>query len=379
MNYKFQPYVLPTATPAPPPHPPPPFTALRFRIADYNPGLSTVNPSATQIPAQQPNPRHDEQPIASGSSLVTFRAAPDPPPPAIPPPYAIPPMLIHDPSTQQPYYSAQLLQQPQFVLQQPQPQVKRRKRKVPGESVLSGEFQPAESQQQDASAKKRRLTALKMSPEELKLEQARQIALRKDREAREIVQKDLEARLATGGEAQQGDGPPEPELTEEERVALEEEKARLEAEAKAAQEALDKQMAEQREALTISKLNYVLSALRLQNMPLDQFFHELCATKDTIVGYQASRTFGPKTGPEIVEAIMERRPKVYEAWLAEKTANLYAKEREKLGKVLKPDQRRAMKAIVTHMKTWGLQDEMEKSAPGIWSVLKSLEDVSHPE
>ena len=119
--------------------------------------------------------------------------------------------------------------------------------------------------------------------------------------------------------------------------------------------------------------------VRGQNIPLERLFIELCASKDSLIMNQVARSFGPKTGPEVVEAIVGRRPKVYENWLAERAASMYTKEREKLTKALRPDQRTAMKAIVGHMKTWGLQEEMEKIAPGIWSVLKSLEDISQPD
>ena len=187
--------------------------------------------------------------------------------------------------------------------------------------------------QQPSQPKRKRLQALKMTPEELKAEQQRQIALRKEKEAAEAPIREEERRQR------------------EAQIAAEREK--------------------ERELIIQQKTARVMAYIKSEGLTLDRLWIELMKTKDTQQAGWVTRVLNAH-GTEMADAMVAKRPKVFDGWVKEQAMKSYDEERKKLSKKLKSDQKKAVKAAFTHMAQWQVLDEMGKHAPVLLEAVNKI-------
>ncbi len=195
--------------------------------------------------------------------------------------------------------------------------------------------------------KRPRLSTLKMTPEELKLEQARLAELRKQKEAQAVP------------------------ANEEELLQMEEARRKREEELRVQQD-------QQSRVVIQQKLARILGYVKSEGLTLDRFFIELMASKDQSQSSWVSRTLNSH-GPEIVEAMVDRKPKVLEPWMKSKVADMYGADKKKLHKKLRSDQKKALKAAFVHLQQWQVMEDMQRYAPALWEVLERIRTLDDPE
>lgn len=198
--------------------------------------------------------------------------------------------------------------------------------------------------------KKRRHNIFKGTHEELKAEQQRLIALRKERQALEAPQR------------------------EQERLARDAERAKERA---VADEELYRRRAEERETLHQAKVVRVLNLVMAENAALDRVWIDLLRSKDCQLASWVSRAFNAR-GIEIADAMVDNDPEALEPWVAAKAAHFHDAELKKIAKKLRPDQCRAIKAAFGHLAQWGVLDDIGSTAPGLSEILKALRTLEEP-
>ncbi len=126
------------------------------------------------------------------------------------------------------------------------------------------------------------------------------------------------------------------------------------------------------------KIARILGYVKSEGLTLDRFFIELMGSKDQSQSSWVSRTLNSH-GPEIVEAMVDRKPKVLEPWMKSKVADMYGADKKKLQKKLRSDQKKALKAAFVHLQQWQVMEDMQKYAPALWEVLERIRTLDDPE
>ena len=270
--------------------------------------------------------------------------------------------------------------------------------------------------QQSKQRKKRRLQALNLTPEELKAEQQRLIALRKEREEREAEERSRTQHQGDECERKQ-------DVDEEDVVNEEEERARARYEEEEKQKAIEREKEKQKEKerraeldaqLERQKIARVVAFMRAQGISLDKFWIELTAAVAGASGSQSDpvhvpvRTFDPQTeawinhsfafhGPSMLEALLSRhlsgtRPesassthKRLSMWINNHQNAILDAEAQKLSNRLtgpstgtgskkrtSDEKRKAVKAAISHLDTWGVVEDMKRFAPNMAEVVDRL-------
>ena len=118
----------------------------------------------------------------------------------------------------------------------------------------------------------------------------------------------------------------------------------------------------------------VLSLVKAEGITLDRFWLELLRSKEPTQSSWISRTLNAH-GPEVMDAMVEKKPKLLEPWVKSKAADLCAPELQKLSKKLRLDQRKALTAAFNHLSQWQVMEDIQKHAPSFWEVLDKLRNL----
>ncbi|KLO09146.1 hypothetical protein SCHPADRAFT_931343 [Schizopora paradoxa] len=221
----------------------------------------------------------------------------------------------------------------------------------------------------DEHRRAKRPRVVRMTDEEAKLEQARLVEIRKQKEADAAILNEERRRIIE--EAARHKHEVELKEFEEKRRMMEEARRKHEIELKEFQE-------KQTEYLMYSKLGRILGLIKAEGLTLDRFLIELITSRDNLQSAWVSKTLNSH-GTEIAEALVDRKPKVLEPWMKSKVADMYGSDKKKLVKKLRVDQKKALKAAFVHLQQWQVMDDMHKHAPAIWEVLERLRTLEEPE